>query len=637
MFSKTEVAHQLLQKQLESLGLDAKTPPRPDEWGKLLQQIATTYNETDSTVEQWRQAYDQLREDMEGSFESLRRSSVHLITSERDKLQAVVGSLGEGLCALNENGCLLFLNPEGERLLGWEQSDLLGQLLLDWVMPSGEEATKTEDLFEHIRSGQTYANSDAVFIRQDGRHFPASYTLDPITRDGEFNGAVLIFRDITARKRAEEERERKLRETLLLNRVIATATSTLDLNTALQTICDELASFFNLPQAAFALLNKERNRLEIVAEYLEKGQVSALGTVIPLANNTITQDVLRTRKPVVVEDAQTDPRQPYMHDIARRRGTRSMMIIPLLVRGEVLGTLGLNATEYRKFTDYEMQLAQNVAAAASQALANAQLYAAVQQELAERRRAEEQLAQARDKALEASRLKSELIAKVSHELRTPLTSIMGFVEMLQLGIYGEITADQDNTLAKVMMSTENLVVLVNDLLDLAQLEAGTLKLDVKPFKPAALVEQMESTMRIIAESKGLALNCDIDQAMPEQLLGDDSRLYQILINLVNNAVKFTEEGAVRVRFYLPDNQTWCIEVCDTGPGIPKHMISHVFDEFRQVDFSPTRKHKGVGLGLAIVKQITSVMKGEITLDSELGEGSTFSVILPLRTADHPAT
>lgn len=630
MFSKLEISHQLLQRQLEALNLDTRTPPRPEQWARFLEKIATTYSDSDSTIEQWRHAYDKLREDMEGSFESLRRSSVHLITSERDKLQAVVGSLGEGLCALNENGCLLFLNPEGERLLGWEQSDLLGQLLLDWVMPSGEETTTTDDLFEHIRSGKTHADSDAVFIREDGRYFPASYTLDPIMREGEFNGAVLIFRDITARKRAEEERERKLRETLLLNRVIATATSTLDLNKALQTICDELASFFNLPQAAFALLNKERNHLEIVAEYLEPGQVSALGTVIPLANNDITQEVLRTKKPAVIEDAQTDPRQPYMHEIARKRGTRSVMLIPLLVRDDVLGTLGLNATEYREFTEYELKLVQNVAAAASQALVNAQLYTAVQQELAERRRAEDQLAQARDKALEASRLKSELIAKVSHELRTPLTSIMGFVEMLQLGIYGDVLEKQHNALNKVMQSAENLVVLVNDLLDLAQLEAGTLKLDVQSFRPADLINRMESTMRIIAESKGLELVCHVATSLPKFLIGDESRLHQILINLVNNAVKFTEAGEVRVHFYVQDQQHWCIEVSDTGPGIPEDMIGHVFDEFRQVDFSPTRQHKGVGLGLAIVKQITSVMKGEITLESELGKGSTFRVLLPLQ-------
>ena len=628
-------SHHLLRQQLRELGLDEETPPDEGAWLAILARIGRTYHEADQVREQWRQAYDQLREEQEamvGSVESLRRSSADLITAERDKLQAVIHALGEGLCSLNHNGCVLFMNAEAEKLLGWPELEVRGRLILDWVMPSSETETTTETMLNHIRRGQKIANYDAHFLRADGRSFPASYTLDPIFREGEFTGAVLVFRDITARKQVEEARERQLRETLLLNRVIATATSTLDVHTILQTICTELAAFFNLPQTAFALLDKSEAYLRVVAEYLEEGRIPALGTIIPLQNNPATQEVLQTHKPLIIPDAQTDPRQPALHEIARLRGTRSVLILPLLVRGQVLGTLGLNAREQYDFTPADVELAQNVASAASQALSNAELYTAVQQELAERQRTEEALAQARDKALEASKLKSELIAKVSHELRTPLASILGFAEMLQLGIYGPVNPEQEETLGKMLHSTETLVTMVNDLLDLAQLEAGTFKVVQLPFEPATLLGRVESTMRIIAEGKGLTLTSHIHPALPSHLLGDGDRLHQILLNLVSNAVKFTDTGGVAISLHPVGESQWAIAVQDSGPGVPHEMQHIIFDEFRQVDYSLTRRHKGVGLGLAIVKQIVTAMHGDVRVESTLGEGSTFVVTLPMQPA-----
>ena len=218
---------------------------------------------------------------------------------------------------------------------------------------------------------------------------------------------------------------------------------------------------------------------------------------------------------------------------------------------------------------------------------------------------------------------------MSHELRTPLASILGFAEMLQLGIYGSVTAEQEETLGKVLQSTEVLVTMVNDLLDLAQLEAGTFKVAHLPFEPSALVSRMESTMRIIAQAKGLTLTSTIHADLPTNLLGDGDRLHQILLNLVSNAVKFTENGGVQVHLFPLDEAQWVMSVRDSGPGIPLDMQPVIFDEFRQVDFSPTRRYRGVGLGLSIVKQIVTAMHGTVRVESELGQGSAFIVTLPL--------
>jgi signal transduction histidine kinase/DNA-binding response OmpR family regulator/cell division protein FtsL len=185
--------------------------------------------------------------------------------------------------------------------------------------------------------------------------------------------------------------ERQLRETLLLNRVIATAISSLEPNQILEMICQELAHAFDLPQAGVALLNAERTHETVVAEYRAPGKPSALGIILPLKENEATRYVIENQKPLVIANAQTDPRQPALHQMEKERGTVTLLILPLIVRGQVVGTLGLESDQPRTFTDDEIALAQNVANATSQVLESARLTAELRQELEERRRAEAQL------------------------------------------------------------------------------------------------------------------------------------------------------------------------------------------------------------------------------------------------------
>jgi signal transduction histidine kinase len=251
------------------------------------------------------------------------------------------------------------------------------------------------------------------------------------------------------------------------------------------------------------------------------------------------------------------------------------------------------------------------------------------QEITEHEQTEEALALARDQALAASRLKTELLAKVSHELRTPLGAILGLAEMLQLTLYGPLTAKQGETMAKIIDNTNYLTSLVNELLDQAQTDAGKLTLNLSSFAPADLVERTLSKMNVLAQTKGLTLTTNITADVPATLFGDPARVQQILVNLVGNAIKFTQRGAVQVCLYRPDAVSWALQVSDTGSGIPVEAQSYIFEPFRQVDGSMTRQQDGTGLGLSIVKQLTTLMDGQITLESEVGRGSTFTVCLPL--------
>ncbi len=247
----------------------------------------------------------------------------------------------------------------------------------------------------------------------------------------------------------------------------------------------------------------------------------------------------------------------------------------------------------------------------------------------ERKQAETALALARDQALEANRLKSQLMSRVSHELRTPLGAILGYAEMLHESINGAAEPWQQQALNEIIASTHDLTNLVNELLYEVQLDARAVKLHLAPFVPQPMLCKVENQMAILAQNKGLTFTSVIGPDLPATLIGDEARLRQILINLIGNAIKFTQTGTIQARLYGYDDKHWAMEVADTGPGIPAEAQKYIFEPFHQVDGSITREHGGTGLGLSIVKQLTDLMGGHITLESTVGRGSTFTIVLPL--------
>jgi signal transduction histidine kinase len=234
------------------------------------------------------------------------------------------------------------------------------------------------------------------------------------------------------------------------------------------------------------------------------------------------------------------------------------------------------------------------------------------------------------KEAEVERLKSTFVAMVSHELRTPLNAILGYAEMFKESVYGPMNEKQVNTAERIMKNTQRLLGLINDLLDQAQMEAGKLTISMAPLKPSEIIESLHGVLDKIASDKKLKLTSVIDQNLPEVLIGDHARLQQILVNLVNNAIKFTDQGGVNVRLFMhPSASEWSIEVTDTGRGIPQEEIPFIFETFRQVEGTATRTKGGFGLGLAIVKQLVTLMNGDIEVASEMEVGTTFTITLPL--------
>jgi signal transduction histidine kinase len=232
---------------------------------------------------------------------------------------------------------------------------------------------------------------------------------------------------------------------------------------------------------------------------------------------------------------------------------------------------------------------------------------------------------------QASSAKSEFLANMSHELRTPLNAILGFTEMMVDGLYGELTVELKEPLDDVQANGKHLLRLINDVLDLAKIEAGRMELALRDYSVAELVGSVRASLRSLAAERGLAFDADIPDNLPAAC-GDDGRLTQCLMNLAGNAIKFTEQGGVGIGVKLEDDRL-IYRVSDTGIGIAPDELQNVFAEFRQINATVTREYGGTGLGLSITKKFIEMHGGRIWAESKVGAGSTFIFSVPLRVGE----
>jgi signal transduction histidine kinase/putative methionine-R-sulfoxide reductase with GAF domain len=406
---------------------------------------------------------------------------------------------------------------------------------------------------------------------------------------------------------------RSVEELKMLSEVGQAVSSTLDLRAVLSTILTaSLGVTWANAGAVFRYSRAERAFRLVEAVGWDDALMRSVRDLRVAESESAMGESITRRMPIQLTDLAQPSRYP-LRDITVAAGFHSALIVPLLGAERILGAIILMRQEAGEFPAETVRLMQTLASQSVLAIQNARLF----REIADK---SEQLAL-------ASQHKSQFLANMSHELRTPLNAILGYAELLVDGIYGALPDRPKGVLERIQNNGKHLLALINDVLDLAKIEAGQLTLTLEDYALAEVVRSVVTATEPLATSKGLKFTAELQDDMPMGH-GDARRVAQVLLNLVGNAIKFTEAGEVEIRASSANGQ-FMLSVRDTGPGIADADQERIFGEFQQIDNSNTRNKGGTGLGLAISKRMVEMQGGTIAVESVLGEGSTFRVVLPV--------
>jgi signal transduction histidine kinase len=415
-----------------------------------------------------------------------------------------------------------------------------------------------------------------------------------------------------------EERTAELRESL--DQQTATADvlrvisrSPTDVQPVLRAVTAAARRFCGATDALIVL----RDKADSVIAAHDGSLTASVGRRRPVSRDNLTGRAMLDGLTIHVPDsAVLDPKE-YADAVAmaREHKWRAAVAVPMLREGVAAGTLMLRKTQPGAFTSRQIELLETFAAQAVIAIENVRLFTEIQE---------------KSHQLEvASQHKSQFLANMSHELRTPLNAILGYTEMMTDGLYGDVPEKAQGVLERVQSNGRHLLGLINDVLDLSKIEAGQLVLAIEEYSVADMAATVLSATESLARAKNLKLGSAVAPDLPTGS-GDARRLTQVLLNLVGNAIKFTDQGGVEIRAARAGDR-FEIAVVDTGPGIAPADQARIFDEFQQVDSTSTRRKGGTGLGLSISRHIVELHGGRITVDSEVGKGSTFRISLPVHT------
>jgi two-component system, sensor histidine kinase and response regulator len=487
------------------------------------------------------------------------------------QLEMLLESTGQGIYGIDLQGNCTFINRATCELIGHPADEALGRNMHDLAhhhKPDGSVYPVDQcPVYRALKKGEGCSQADEVMWRRDGTPIPVEYSSFPMLEGGKITGAVVTVVDITERKRAEE----RLRESEQLFRSIFE-------NAQIG------ISFFNIDKKAIS----PNRALQEMLGYTEK----ELGQ-------------LERWDEISHPDERTSAAERYAELVQGKREKNQWE--QRLVRKD-----GRIAT-----TSVRFSLLRDTAG-------RPQYVAALQEDITERKRLEAELVTAKDVAEAATRAKSDFLANMSHEIRTPMNAILG---MTHLALKTDLTHKQRDYLTKTKAAAQSLLGIINDILDFSKIEAGKLDIEKIDFNLENVLESVSSVVSQKAHDKNLEFLVAAQQGLPPYLVGDPLRLGQVLINLVNNGVKFTEHGEILVTVgqseRVLDRVNLKFSVRDSGIGMTPEQTARLFQPFSQADSSTTRKYGGTGLGLSICKRLVEMMDGNIWVESNSGTGSAF--------------
>ena len=422
-----------------------------------------------------------------------------------------------------------------------------------------------------------------------------------------------LFKELNERT---NELTRSVDELKALGEVGQAVSSTLDLETVLTSIVSHAVQLSGTDGGAIYEYDEASEEFHLRAtDHMEADLINALRANPPRLGDGVVGRAAASREPAQVPNILEERTYaPRMREMLERFGFRASLAVPLLREDRIIGGLVVRRKSIGEFRPEVIELLKTFATQSVLAIQNARLFREIED---------------KSRQIEAAnRHKSEFLANMSHELRTPLNAIIGFSEVLQEKLFGELNEKQAEYTDDILTSGRHLLSLINEILDLSKVEAGRMELELATFDLPLAIDNARTFVRERATKQGINLDVTIDKRLGE-FMGDERKIKQILLNLLSNAVKFTPEGGRIGINARQANGVVEISVSDTGVGIAPEDQPKIFEEFRQVGSDYTHKKEGTGLGLTLAKKFVELHGGKIWVESEVGKGSTFVFTLPV--------
>ncbi len=567
------------------------------------------------------------------------------LTKHKERLSRFFASAFEGIF-IHIKGRIIDVNPAATEIFGYSQEEIIGKDLLLFVAPESRPL-----ILEKMQT-EEQGSYEVVGITKDGSRIFLEVRARFIEVDN-IQARVVGFRDVTRRKTIEndlrkyqQELEAKTESLEAIRSISDKLHQSLDLRTIAEQAVNAMITRANSPSASLYLLNKEKTSLNMILSQGFPQDVLVKAQRLPV-EGSLSGLAVKNRQVVISEDMENDDRvEPKVRQWLLNSGYRGAITVPLLGEQKVLGVLNLLYPNFGRIPRFQEEELLVIGQTVGLAITNALNITHLHEEMAVRLKTEEELQQlnteleervnrrtaelevAKERAEQADRIKSAFLATMSHELRTPLNSIIGFTGIMLQGLAGPLNPEQQKQMAMVQNSSRHLLSLINDVLDISKIEAGQLDLAYESFDLRTSIEKMIKLITPLAEKKGLNLEFDFPESQAS-ITTDQRRIEQVILNLLNNAVKFTDQGNVSIVCRAKDSG-FILSFSDTGIGIKKEDLTNLFQPFTQIDTGLARKREGTGLGLSICKRILDIMGGSIAVESTLGKGSTFTVLLPLK-------